>query len=175
MGKLLKTHGLNGEMSVMLDVDNPEDYREIEKIYIQIKGQLTEYQVEGVYFFQKKDVIKLKGVDKIEQAQRLLGCELYLPLSELAELEDGEFYFHDVIGFQVVDKNLGKLGLVAEFYESDTQTLLSMAYQGHEVLIPVHDDIVLEADFDEKTLITNLPNGLLEVYLNPSNTDSDDE
>jgi 16S rRNA processing protein RimM len=164
VGKLLKTHGLKGEISVFLDVDYPEEYEELEQIYVETKRGLTSYEVEGVYFFEKKVVFKLKGIEKIEDASKILGCDLYLPLDFLPPIDEGGFYYHDVIGFDVVDENLGKLGKVLTFYEGGAQDLMEMEYQGKLVLVPLHDEIVKRADMASKSLITCLPDGLIEVY-----------
>ncbi len=164
VGKLLKTHGLKGEISVFLDVDYPEEYQDIEEIYIQTKRGLICKEIEGVYFFEKKIVFKFKDIDKIEQAEPLLGCDLYLPLEWLPEPEEGGFYYHDVIGFEAVDEKIGSWGKVVNFYEGGAQDLMEVEHKGHLVLVPLHDDIVKRADLTQKILITCLPEGLLEVY-----------
>ena len=107
------------------------------------------------------------GIDRIEEAEPLRNAKLWLPLSELPELEDAQFYFHDVIGFQVVDETEGPLGTVENFYELPQQDVLAMRYQGQEVLIPVVDELVSHADMETRQLFVNLPEGLLDIYLNP--------
>ncbi|MGO8609895.1 ribosome maturation factor RimM, partial [Rhizobium johnstonii] len=78
------------------------------------------------------------------------------------------FYFHDVVGFTVMDEQLGELGTVETFYELPQQDVLSMRYQGQEVLIPVADELILHADQQARKLYVKLPEGLLEVYLTPA-------
>jgi 16S rRNA processing protein RimM len=119
-------------------------------------------------------LLKLRGIDRIEEAEPLRGSQLYLPLAELPALEDDQFYFHDVIGFTVVDENLGELGTVENFYELPQQDMLAMRYQGQEVLIPVVDELVSHADHEKKQVHVNLPEGLLDVYLKPSSRDKDE-
>ena len=60
------------------------------------------------------------------------------------------------------------MGIVREVYSLNGQDLIAMDYQGHEVLIPTAEDIVLKADKENKKLVVNLPEGLLEVYLDES-------
>jgi 16S rRNA processing protein RimM len=88
---------------------------------------------------------------------------MFLPLDLLPELKGKQFYFHEVIGFQVVDKDTGPLGTVKEFYAMAAQDLMVMSYQGKEVLIPVNDELVLNADKVNKIVNVDLPTGLVDL------------
>jgi 16S rRNA processing protein RimM len=167
IGKITKTHGLKGELSILLDVDFLEDYEELESVFLETKaGILIPHFVEEIQIKENKQIIKFEGIDKLEQAQPLVGNKLYLPLETLPELTtEEEFYFHEIIGFQVIDQNLGKLGTVESVYQFPQQNIISMIYQGKEVMIPLNDNIVLKINRENKELFSNLPEGLLEVYL----------
>jgi 16S rRNA processing protein RimM len=169
IGKITKTHGLKGELSILLDVDFTEDYEELESVFLETKGGvLIPHFVEEIQIKENKQIIKFEGIDKLEQALPLVGNKLYLPLETLPELTtEEEFYFHEIIGFQVIDQNQGKLGTVESVYQFPQQNIISMSYQGKEVMIPLNDDIVLKINRENKELFTNLPDGLLEVYLAP--------
>ncbi len=129
---------------------------------------------------ENKAVVKLEDVDSQEIAQSLIGCPVYLPLVKLPQLEDGQFYYHEIIGYQVVDAVQGRLGAIENVYEMPHQDLLVMHYQGKEVLIPIADDIVKSPNHTTKELAVNLPDGLLDVYLdestgNPEEVDPDEK
>ena len=96
----------------------------------------------------------------------------------MPELEEGQFYFHDVIGYKVVDANHGELGTVKDFYDMPQQQLMAMDYMNQEMLIPVMDETMLRADHEGKILHVHLPEGLLEVYTQqgrPEDADDADE
>jgi 16S rRNA processing protein RimM len=95
----------------------------------------------------------------------MINLQAFLPLDELPELENDQFYYHEIIDYQVVDKNLGELGKVLTVHSMQAQDLMVMEYKGKEVLIPVISEIVLNADKEAKILNVNLPEGLLEVYM----------
>ena len=179
LGYILKTHGLRGHVAAHFDVDNVAAYQKLKTVFLALPGaptKLVEHPIEKVQPQPGGRVLlKLRGIDRIEEAETLRGAQLYLPLAELPKLEDDQFYFHDVIGFTVVDQNLGELGTVENFYELPQQDMLAMRYQGHEVLIPVVDELVSHADHEKKQVYVNLPEGLLDVYLNPSSRDKDEE
>lgn len=166
LGYIVRTHGTSGDVVIFLDVDYPEDYEDLDSVYFELKGDLVPYFVER-FNLQKESraIVRFEEVDTIEKAQALVGTSLYLPLDSLAELDEEEFYYHEIKGYTVVDENKGELGVVREVYSLNGQDLIAMEYQGAEVLIPTAADIVLKADKENQKLLVNLPEGLLEVYL----------
>ena len=178
LGYLIKTHGLRGQIVAHFDVDDISAYTKLKTVYLTLAGaptKLVEHQVEKVQPQSgNKVLLKLRGIERIEEAELLRGSQLYLPLAALPELKEDQFYFHDVIGFTVVDKNQGPLGIVENFYELPQQDMLAMSYQGQEVLIPVVDELISHADHAKKEIYVNLPDGLLDVYLKPSTRQQDE-
>lgn len=175
LGYIVRTHGTAGNVVIFLDVDYPEDYDEMDSVYVEIKGELVPYFISR-FNLQKQNnaIITFEDVDTIEKAQALVGSSLYLSLDELQELGDEEFYYHEIKGYTVIDQTKGALGVVREVYALNGQDLIAMDFQGVEVLIPTAADIVLKADKQDKKLFVNLPEGLLEVYLdNATNTPDD--
>ncbi len=184
LGSLGKPHGLKGFVVAFFDVDDLNDYRKLQSVLLELPtapGKLVPYSVEK---FQpqtdKKVLFKLKGIDRIEDAEPLRNAKLWRPLAELPALSDDQFYFHDVVGYTVIDEELGELGVVEAFYELPKQDVLGMRYQQQEVLIPVVDELVRRADQATRQLFVRLPAGLLDVYLSSSSQqqeepDEDDE
>lgn len=177
LGYIVKTHGTKGQVVAFFDVDYPEDYEDLESVFLEQKGRLIPFFIDSMEPIKNsRFIIKFEDIGTMEQAEALRGTALYLPLNELPELEEDQFYFHEVIGYQVVDENHGKLGTVKEFYDLPQQQLMAMDYLGQEMLIPVMDEIMLRADHKAKELYINLPEGLLEVYTEPTNPeDADDQ
>ena len=166
LGYIVRTHGTGGNVVFFLDVDEPSDYQDLETVFVEIKGELVPYFIDD-FNLQKQGnaIVALEDVDTIVKAQALVGVSLYLPINELQELDDDKFYYHEIKGYQVIDASLGLLGVVQEVYSLNGQDLISMKYKGVEVLIPTAHDIVLKAEKQNKTLHVNLPDGLLEVYM----------
>jgi 16S rRNA processing protein RimM len=167
LGKLTKTHGLKGELAIWLDVDYPEEYDELDSVLLDIKGELIPHFIEAIQIRPNKSIVKFEDIDTIEAAQKIVNCDIYLPNDNLPELDDNQFYYHEIIDFDVVDEQKGKLGKVTAVYTSEAQDLIAMAYENSEILIPVSDEIVKNIDREKKELYTNLPEGLLEIYLSP--------
>lgn len=166
-GYVLKRHGLKGEVYVFLDVDLPQDYQDLESCYIVFPNTntLIPYLVEQIQIKGNKAILKFEGIDNADLADNLKSCKLYLPLDSLPELDEDQFYYHEIIDFQVHDQKLGKLGTVKEVYELPQQDLINMNYQDKEVLIPINDEILKKVDRERKELHVSLPEGLLDIYL----------
>ncbi|CCH52033.1 16S rRNA processing protein RimM [Fibrisoma limi BUZ 3] len=172
VGHITKTHGVNGELVIFLDVDEPSDYADLDSILLDVKGELLPYFIESIAIVKgSRAIVAFEDVDTIEQAERLINCGVYLPLDNLEPIEDEDrFYFHEIVGYRVVDSREGELGIVRGVYAMNAQDLIAMDYQQKEVLIPINSDIVHTIDRANKRLNVALPDGLLAIYLEDDTT-----
>ncbi|MGV3589070.1 MAG: ribosome maturation factor RimM [Adhaeribacter sp.] len=176
LGYIVRTHGVKGQVVAFFDVDYPEDYEELESVFLQLNGKLVPFFIDALDIQPNgRIIIKFEDVDSIVEAEKLKNIALYLPLDQLPELDEDQFYFHEVIGYTVVDEQLGELGTIREIYEMPYQDLMAMDYQGVEVLIPVQDELILRADKAVQKLFVNLPEGLVDIYTNPTGPDADED
>lgn len=166
LGYIAKLHGYKGEVSLFLDVTNPDDYASLDALFIEINGQLTPFFITS---FQLKNkgfaAIKLEGVDSENDAKIILRKSCYLPLSILPELDDKHFYDHEIEGFSVVDGTCGAIGIVSQVIDLSVNPLLQIMKDDCEILIPLVDGLVERVDRASKTLYINAPEGLIEMYL----------
>lgn len=174
VGYIVKTHGLKGEVGVHLDVDNPADYSDIEGLLIEKNGTMEPYFIEKIRINIDKAIIKFEGINKIEDAQPLVKKTIYLSLDQLDALSDDQFYYHDIIGFHIIDGHKGKLGIIKTIYSQPHQDLIAMEYLEKEILIPISKEHVLKVNHENKELYVNLPEGLLEIYLDDSSSKIED-
>lgn len=165
LGYIIKPHGLKGQVGIFLDVDLPENYKSLESVYVEVNNKLIPYFIDKIVIKKDKAVIKLEEVDDISQAESLKGKPLYLPLSTLPPLKGNKFYYHEVIHFNVVDKINGDLGMVTSIYSFPNQDLLAVDYREKEILIPINDHIIYNIDRVEKIIEVDLPEGLLDIYI----------
>jgi 16S rRNA processing protein RimM len=94
----------------------------------------------------------------------MINAELYLPLSTLPKLEGNKFYFHEVIGFKVIDSIDGEVGIIEEVNDQTAQTLLVIKDGEREILFPVVDELIERVDRKEQTIYVHFPDGLLDLY-----------
>lgn len=174
VGHITKTHGVSGELVLFLDVDNPDEYADLESVLLDVRGELIPYFIESIAIVKgSRAIIAFEDVDTIEQAERLINCGAFLPPDELEPITDEtRFYFHEIVGYRVVDAEAGELGIVQGVYAMNAQDLIAMDYEGREVLIPINSDIVRTVDRATKKLNVTLPDGLLAIYMDDSGKDT---
>lgn len=165
LGYIIKPHGLKGDVLVFLDVDVPENYENLESVLVRDGDQLVPFFIDSINISADKAIVKFNEVDSIDLAQNLKSSELYLPLDLLPKLPNDQFYFHEIIGFNVIDQVLGTLGKIKDVYSTSGQDLIAMNYKNAEVLIPMQDDILISVDKSKKEVEVNLPDGLLDIYI----------
>ena len=167
LGYVSGTHGLSGEVHVILDSDQPENYKDLESVFLLLKGEnaLIPFFIQGIQIKGEKAIVKFEEVTSLNQASVLTGSLLYLPLDVLPKMEGDNFYFHELISWRVIDQQLGELGSIISINHQSPQILLVMEYQKREVLIPYTDKIVIRVDRINQQVHVSLPEGLLEIYL----------
>jgi 16S rRNA processing protein RimM len=80
-------------------------------------------------------------------------------------LEGNKFYFHEVIGFEVEDEEKGRIGVIEGVYENTRTPLLSIMFNGKEILMPVIDEVILDVNREAKLMKIKAPQGLIDLYI----------
>lgn len=167
LGKIAKKFSFKGEVLAYLDTDEPELYEKMESVFVEFNKNLIPFFIEQSSL-HKNDFLRIKfeDIDNEEDADRILGCELYLPLSFLPPLEGNKFYFHEIIGFKIEDTTTGKIvGKIVSVNDSAAQPLFEVKNGETEILIPMIDNFIVEVNRPNKKIIMKLPQGLLDIYM----------
>ncbi|MFY0651051.1 MAG: 16S rRNA processing protein RimM [Cyclobacteriaceae bacterium] len=164
LGYVTKTHGLKGELQIFLDVDFPEQYKNLESMFVLRNNALVPFFLEYIQINGNKALLKIDEINDIEEARPLISSEVYLPLSFLPELENDQFYYHELIGFELLDGDK-TIGTVKNVYDLPNQDLIEVDHNGKEVLVPLNDEVITKVDKQAMQVIAKLPDGLLEIYL----------
>ena len=165
LGRVAKTHGIKGEITIKLDVDDPSDYRDMKFFLLEINKVLTPFFVEKIVSSGDKFFVTIQDVKTVEAASALTGKEVYLPLEMLPKLSGKQFYYHEIKGFMLVDAEKGELGLIDDVIEYPTQAIIQVFKDKKEILIPILDQVIQKVDRKAKKLYVKAPEGLIEMYL----------
>jgi 16S rRNA processing protein RimM len=165
LGYISKTVGNKGDVMFTLDTDEPDAYAELPMIFIDIKGRFIPYQIEKIIIRGEKAQVHLKDIDNVQLASSLSGTSLHLPIDYLPKLKGNSFYYHEIIGFEVEDKIFGKIGLIKDVLDHSSQAIFQIMHDEKEVLIPIADDFVKKVDRKKKLIKVEVPEGLIELYL----------
>ncbi|MDY8134798.1 ribosome maturation factor RimM [Aquimarina sp. 2201CG5-10] len=166
LGKIVSKFSFKGEVLVKLDTDDPESYEKMESVFVNYNNNLVPFFIEKCAL-HKSDLLRIRfeDVDTEEDADDLMKAELYLPLTLLPKLEGDKFYYHEIIGFTVIDAAFGKVGVIKSINDSTAQALFEIDREGIEILIPMNDEFIIDIDKTSKTIQVKTPEGLIDLYL----------
>jgi len=165
LGKIIRTHGIKGGLKAIFDVDQPREYQELDMLFIEVREQLIPWMVENIHFENNKANLKLADLKDIEDAGKLAGCFIYLPVELLPKLKGNKFYYHEVAGFRVHDENRGDIGYIDRVIDLPNNPLFAITYGEKEILLPISDEIILKIDRKKKMIEVRAPEGLIDIYL----------
>ncbi|MDA3905676.1 MAG: ribosome maturation factor RimM [Bacteroidales bacterium] len=167
LGKITRTNGNKGGVSVFLDTDNPQEYSNLDAIFVEIKKQLIPYFIEKINIHTSKNtaLVYFEDINDVGSAAALNNCALYLPLASLPILDGNKFYFHEVVDFLLIEEKFGELGRIKQVLEYPNQALFQTFYKEKEVLVPINDMFIKNVDREKKEILLSLPDGLLDVYI----------
>jgi 16S rRNA processing protein RimM len=164
VGWIVRKHGFRGDVIIKLDTDKPEDYENMESIFLLQGEDLVPFLIQRSSFttngFMK---VHFEDVDDEYEADRIMKSELYLPLEFLPELEDHQYYYHEIVGYDVIDAKQGNVGKVKEVDDSSAQTLLIVTDGERDIFIPL-DHMVTNVDKKKRIVDIETPEGLLDLY-----------
>jgi 16S rRNA processing protein RimM len=165
IGAILKPKGLKGELNIYTDFEGLEKIK-FQAVFIEIAGSPVPFFVKSIKYLQKNAAyLVLEDVDTIEKAAPLGRKELYLPNKLKPKKKKPEFTLFDLEGFTAVDVNEGELGVVTAVHEYPRQIIAAVDFKGKEILFPLNEAIIKGIDPVSEVLTVDLPEGLLDVYL----------
>jgi len=166
LGKIVRKHSFKGEVVLKLDTDEPELYQEMESIFVDLGNNLIPFFIERSLLQKGNQLrVQFEGIDSEEAAESILKSDVYLPLDLLPTLTGNQFYFHEVIGFNVMDVNYGEVGIIVGINDKTAQALFEIKNGDKEVLIPMIDDFIKKIDRENQCVLVETPAGLIEMYL----------
>lgn len=167
LGTVSKLVGFKGELMIFIDSDEPEKYAGLDAVFIEVNRGLIPFFIQEISARNKPNhfTVKFQDIDNEEDASRLLGCSMYLPLEALPPLEGNAFYFHEVVGFSVQDSQKGFIGHIANVLDYPGNPLFEIEWKEKTILIPVKDEFIHKLDREQKVIYITAPNGLIDLYL----------
>ncbi|MDC6467415.1 ribosome maturation factor RimM [Flavobacteriaceae bacterium] len=166
LGKIVKKYSFKGELLVKLDTDDPIIYTKMESVFIDKNKNLIPFFIERSSLHKSTLLrVKFEDIDSEEDADKLLKSELYLPLEFLPQLTGNKFYYHEIFGFEAEDLSFGLIGIIKGVNDSTNQAILEIDRNGSEILIPLIDDFIKSVDREQKKIILEVPEGLIDIYL----------
>ena len=166
LGKIVSKYSFKGEVLVKLDTDDPEIYENMESVFVSLGNNLVPFFIKRCRLHKSSLLrIDFEEVKSESDADRIMGLGLYLPLTQLPKLTGDKFYYHEVIGFTILDAIHGDIGIIQSINDSTPQALFEVQKEDKQLLIPINDDIIKKVDRENKVIEVTTPEGLVELYL----------
>ena len=164
LGTVVAKYSFKGEVLIKLDTDDPETYLSIQSFLLEDESGLIPYFTTKVQFHKSQLLrVSVEGVKSEKQADLMIGKSVYLPLDQLPKLDEDQFYFHEIIGFEVIDSLQGQIGTITGVNDRSSQVLLEVEYNHRQNLIPLVEELIQQLDKQQKQLYLTIPEGLLDL------------
>ncbi|MDR9795407.1 MULTISPECIES: ribosome maturation factor RimM [unclassified Aeribacillus] len=165
VGKIVNTHGIRGEVRVVSVTDFPDErYKRGNRLYIfQKDKEPVEVIVKSHRIHKNFDLLSFEGYDSINEVEPFKGSDIKVPESQLGSLDEGEYYFHEIIGCSVYTEDGDELGIINEILTPGANDVWVVKQKGKkDLLIPYIEDVVKHIDVKEKRVIIFPMEGLLD-------------
>lgn len=160
IGHISNTHGLRGEMKVRPFTADKNRYEELKKILIDIKGEFKEYEIENVRYQKDIVLLKLKGVDDIDAAEKLKNHYISIQREDAKELEEDEYFIADLIGCEIFQNEVS-IGILDDVFTAGASDVYVVKRKGKkDLLLPALKDVVKNIDVVNKRIDVEIPRGL---------------
>jgi len=159
IGRVVKPQGRRGEVLVHPLSDRPDRFQSLRRAFVAGPGdEAREVQVTSIWPHKGRHVLKLEGVDSIDDAERLRGCDLGIAEEELAALPEGSFYHHQLKGLTVADGDGALVGVVEDLMETGAGApILVVRGPEGETLVPLATDFVKQVDLAGARIVIERP------------------
>lgn len=148
VGKIINTHGVKGEVKVLPSTDDVKRFNELEKAYLD--NRLI--HIEGCKFQPGKVILKIEGINSIEEAEKLKNKYIKVKRENAIRLPKDTYYEADIIGCIVYDENEEELGIIDEVIYTGSNEVYWIKGD-KELLIPALKNIILKVDIENKKII----------------------
>lgn len=165
VGKVVNTHGIKGEVRVLSITDFPEErYKPNSRLYLFLPNEKEpiELIVRSHRIHKQFHLLTFEGYDSIESVEQMKGGLLKISEDQLMPLDEGEYYFDEIIGCRVLTMEGEEIGVIKEILTPGANDVwVVRGNKGKEILIPYIESVVKKVDVNEKIVLIEPMEGLL--------------
>ena len=161
IGKITKTHGIDGSVVLRYNQGIPEEILKMESVFIMFDKQLVPFFLINAELANPETaMLKFEDYDTPDRAERFRDKEVYA-LSSMITAAIPPPSLEQLTGFTAFDHEHGKIGIIKGVLDIRMNPLAEIA--GKDVLIPLNDDFISNIDWEEKKITFKLPEGLIDL------------
>lgn len=163
VGIITSTHGVRGEVKVFPTTDDVRRFKRLKEVILDTGKEKKALEIEGVKFFKQMVILKLKGIDTLNEVEAYRQKSLYVTRANAVRLSRDEYFIADLLGLAVYDdedKELGTLEDVMTTGANDVYVIKML--DGRELLLPAIKQCILNVDVNAGRMQVHVLEGLLE-------------
>ncbi|MCS7229078.1 MAG: ribosome maturation factor RimM [Candidatus Kryptonium sp.] len=163
IGKVLRPYGLKGQICVKPITDFVNRFKKLKRVYVGDNPiEVEEHYIVSSFLHNEEVILKFKNINDRTAAESFSGKFIYIPEEELLPLPEGFYYVHDLIGLKVYDVNGRKIGVITDVWLLPANDVYVVESKGKEILIPAISEVVKKVDLENKMVIIEPMEGLIE-------------
>lgn len=162
VGVVTTTHGVRGEVKVFPTTDDVNRFKKLKEVYLDTGREKISLEIEGVKFFKQMVILKFKGIDTLDDAEKYRQAGLYVTRENAVKLNKDEYFIADLIGVSVYDEDNKLLGSLEDVMTTGANDVyvIRMA-DGRELLLPAIRQCVLDVDVEQGRMKVHVLEGLI--------------
>lgn len=164
VGVITSTHGVRGEVKVFPTTDDAARFKKLKQVILDTGKEDIELEIASVKFFKNMVILKFKGIDDMDTANKYRQKSLYVTRENAVKLRKNEYFIADLIGLRVTSdegEDLGEIEDVLQTGANDVYVVKSES--GEEILFPAIKECIKEVDIEAGTMLVHVLPGLREL------------
>lgn len=162
VGQIVNTFGIKGFVKIYPYVDDIRRFDDLKNVHIKLKKQETELEIEEVKYQKNMVLVKFKGIETVEAAEKLRNAFVEIDRKDAIPLEEGEYFIADLLGLDVFVDTGEKLGILDDIFNTGSNDIYVVKNElGKQFLLPYIDDVVKDIDIENGKITVHLIEGLI--------------
>ena len=163
VGVITSTHGLKGEVKIFPMTDDVKRFLTLKSVLYKTGNNTATFEIEGVKFFKKYVILKFKGLNDINDVEKLKGLELFVDRKNAIPLKKDEYFIADLLGLAIFNEENQQIGILKNVMETGANDVYEITMNdGRELLLPAIKQCIKSVDLDEGKMIIHILEGLLD-------------
>ena len=162
IGQIVNTHGVRGNVKIKPFTDDIRRFDKLKTIYISQKNELIEFVIQEVKYSKNSVLLKLEGIDTVEEAENYRNCYVKINRKNAVKLEKDSYFIADLLNCEVFTENGDMLGKIDDVFSTGSNDVYVVKDElGKQILIPAIKSVVKHVDIENKKITINLIEGLI--------------
>ena len=162
IGQIVNTFGIKGFVKINPFTDDLERFEELKSVFVVKNKELIEMQIEEVKYHKHLVLVKFKGIEDINMAEKYKGCYIKIKRENARKLPEGTYFIADLIGIKVYDEDGNLLGKVDDIYNNKSTDIYVVKDElGKQILLPSTKEVIKQIDVDNDRMVVHLIDGLV--------------